>query len=55
MRRSRSVDFGLTIVDLQVPLEERTIGGLGIHLLKSMAKEVSYRRAAGRNHLSVRV
>jgi len=40
-------------VDLGVPLEERRVGGLGIHLLRKMASEIRYRRADGRNHLRV--
>jgi serine/threonine-protein kinase RsbW len=38
--------------ELDLPLEERPIGGLGIFLLKSMAESVSYRRENGRNILS---
>lgn len=29
-------------VDVDVPLEERDIGGLGIHIVKQMADEISY-------------
>ena len=32
-------------------LEERPIGGLGIHLVKKLSSHVGYRRADGRNHL----
>jgi anti-sigma regulatory factor (Ser/Thr protein kinase) len=42
-------------VDVCVPLEERHVGGLGIHLLRTMATRVRYRRTEGRNHLSVRI
>jgi serine/threonine-protein kinase RsbW len=40
-------------VDLGVPLEERRVGGLGIHLLRKMASEIRYLRAEGRNRLRV--
>ncbi len=38
--------------DLTVPIQERTIGGLGIYLLKELMDEVHYRYDAGRNVLS---
>jgi serine/threonine-protein kinase RsbW len=42
-------------VDLDAPLEERAVGGLGLHLLRGMASDVRYRRSGGRNHLYVRI
>jgi serine/threonine-protein kinase RsbW len=33
-------------------VEDRPIGGLGIHLVKSLMDAVAYERSAGRNHLS---
>jgi serine/threonine-protein kinase RsbW len=36
-------------VDVGVPLEQRSIGGLGIHLTRKMTDEQSYRREGGRN------
>lgn len=42
-------------VDLDVPLEERRVGGLGIHLVRKMAREIRYRRTVGRNHVRVRI
>ena len=38
-------------VDINLPLEERPIGGLGIHLVRSIMDEVSYERVDGKNHL----
>jgi anti-sigma regulatory factor (Ser/Thr protein kinase) len=38
--------------DLDLPLDERPIGGLGIFLVKSMADSVNYKRENGRNILS---
>jgi serine/threonine-protein kinase RsbW len=38
--------------DLDAPLEERPVGGLGIHLVRRLMDEVHYRREGGRNHLS---
>jgi serine/threonine-protein kinase RsbW/sigma-B regulation protein RsbU (phosphoserine phosphatase) len=40
--------------DLSLPLEERPVGGLGIHIVRSLMDEVEYRRAAGRNVLIMR-
>lgn len=43
------------VVDVRAPLEERTVGGLGIHLLRTFATDIRYRRRNGRNHLHVRL
>ena len=40
--------------DLSLLLHERDIGGLGIHLVRSMFDEVTYRRNVGRNVLTVK-
>ena len=40
--------------DLSRMLHEREIGGLGIHLVRSMFDEVSYHRNVGRNVLTVK-
>ena len=40
--------------DLDAPLEERQIGGLGVHLMRTLMTEAAYRREGGRNHLSLR-
>jgi anti-sigma regulatory factor (Ser/Thr protein kinase) len=37
--------------DLNASIEERPIGGLGIHLVRSMMNSVEYRREDGRNVL----
>lgn len=42
-------------VDLEAPLDQRQAGGLGIHLLRSLASDVRYQRTNGRNHLLVRI
>lgn len=36
---------------LDVPLEERHIGGLGVYLVRQFVDEIDYRREDGRNHL----
>ena len=36
---------------LDKPLEERPPGGLGVHLVRSIARRIEYERAAGRNVL----
>jgi anti-sigma regulatory factor (Ser/Thr protein kinase) len=41
-------------VDVDAPLEERTIGGLGIHLIRSLMDEVEYERIEDRNRLRMR-
>lgn len=40
--------------DIHAALEDRKIGGLGIHLLRSLTDAVAYRRDGGRNHLTFR-
>lgn len=37
--------------DTALPLPERSQGGLGIHLVRSLMDQVQYRRVDGRNHL----
>jgi serine/threonine-protein kinase RsbW/sigma-B regulation protein RsbU (phosphoserine phosphatase) len=41
--------------DIRAPIEERKVGGLGIHLLRTLMDAVEYRRADGRNHLTFRI
>ncbi len=41
--------------DLDSPLESRPIGGLGIYLIKTMVDEISYRREADRNYLTMKI
>src|SRR5687767_14061669 len=40
--------------NLEAPLEERELGGLGIHLVRSLMDRVEYRRAGAKNVLSMR-
>lgn len=37
--------------DTEAPMLDRPVGGLGIHLVKSMMDEVDYKRECDRNHL----
>ena len=39
--------------DLDAPIEDRRIGGLGIHFVKTMMDTVEYRRADGHNHVTL--
>ena len=39
--------------DTSASLEDRVVGGLGIHLVRKLADEVSYQRQNGRNVLTV--
>jgi anti-sigma regulatory factor (Ser/Thr protein kinase) len=41
-------------IDTSIPLDEKPIGGLGIHLIRRFMDEVNYRREAGKNILSMR-
>lgn len=41
--------------DIQADIEERTIGGLGIFLIKNLSDNVSYSRVDGRNVLTIKV
>ncbi|TNE47713.1 MAG: serine/threonine protein phosphatase [Bacteroidetes bacterium] len=41
--------FGLNPPDTTLPLEERQIGGLGIHLVQNLMDETDYQRRAGYN------
>ena len=45
---ARPPDFGL-------PPEQRSIGGLGIHLVRQIADGLDYERAGGLNRLTVRI
>jgi anti-sigma regulatory factor (Ser/Thr protein kinase) len=40
--------------DLDAPLEERGIGGLGLHIVRKMMDGLSYRREGSRNVLTLR-
>ena len=40
--------------ELPATLQARRIGGLGIHFIKSLADEVRYMRAGGKNRLQLR-
>ncbi|HSI13799.1 MAG TPA: ATP-binding protein [Chthoniobacter sp.] len=40
--------------NLDAPLSERTLGGLGIHLVRSLMDSVEYRRDGGKNVLTLR-
>ena len=40
--------------DLDAPLDERALGGLGIHLVRNLMDRVEYARLGGKNVLTVR-
>lgn len=40
--------------DFDLPIEERPIGGLGLHLVRQLSHELAYRRAGGRNVVEIR-
>jgi serine/threonine-protein kinase RsbW len=39
--------------DVTAPLEERQVGGQGVHLMRQMMDEVSYQRVGARNQLKM--
>ena len=39
--------------DINAPLEDRPVGGLGIHLVREMMDELHYSRLDGRNRLAM--
>lgn len=39
--------------DLSQPLEKRTVGGLGLHLLRTMSDRMDYERRDGFNHVTL--
>lgn len=39
--------------DLSAPLDERALGGLGIHLVKNLMDKVDYRRDGAKNVLTI--
>lgn len=38
--------------DIDAPLSERRIGGLGVYFVRSMMDDLQYRREHGKNHLA---
>jgi len=46
---------GMSAPDEGAALEDRPVGGLGVLLVAAMAKHVEYRRADGRNRISLTV
>lgn len=41
-------------VDTAIPLEEKPVGGLGVHLMRQFMDELSYAREGGKNVLRMR-
>ena len=39
--------------DVTASLEDRSLGGLGLHLVRTLMDELRYRREEGRNHLTL--
>lgn len=42
-----------TAYDLESPMEEREVGGLGLHLLREMSDRFTYERRDGRNYMAL--
>ncbi|TVQ84595.1 MAG: ATP-binding protein [Chromatiaceae bacterium] len=47
--------FAVPVVAAPTDLEQASIGGRGIHLIKAFTDDRDYRRVAGRNHLRLRI
>jgi serine/threonine-protein kinase RsbW len=45
--------LSLPAPDITAPLEERRVGGQGVHLIRQMMDEVSYQRVGARNQLKM--
>jgi anti-sigma regulatory factor (Ser/Thr protein kinase) len=45
--------LALPPVDTSAPLEQRPIGGLGVHMIRRLMDSVEYRRESGRNILTM--
>ncbi len=39
--------------NLEIGLEDRPVGGIGLHLVRAMVDDLHYRREHGRNHLTL--
>jgi serine/threonine-protein kinase RsbW len=39
--------------ELDRPIEERKIGGLGIHLVRDMSEKIEYQRNQGHNQIQI--
>jgi anti-sigma regulatory factor (Ser/Thr protein kinase) len=39
--------------DLEIPHEEREVGGLGIHILRNITERIDYERSGGQNILTL--
>lgn len=42
-------------VDIAAPLEERPIGGLGLYIVRQLARDLAWRREDGCNRLTMRI
>ena len=40
-----------TLPDTNAPIEDRPVGGLGLHLVRTMMDEMQYKREQGKNHV----
>ncbi len=43
------------VPDLDAPLERKAVGGMGIHLIRTMAESLEYQRVGGQNELTVTI
>ena len=47
-------DAVVATVDTGAPVEERPVGGLGLFIVRNLARELAYSRDGGRNRLTLR-
>jgi anti-sigma regulatory factor (Ser/Thr protein kinase) len=45
----------IPVTNTEAPLEERKIGGLGIHLVRNLIDELEYKQVKGKNVLTMKV
>ena len=41
------------VPDVSAALEDRPVGGLGVHLVRTMMDDLRYERVSGRNHITM--
>lgn len=43
-----------SVPDISIPIEDRPLGGLGIHMVRSIASSMEYHRINGKNRFEIR-
>ena len=45
--------LSLPAPDVTIPIEDRPVGGLGIHMIRKLMDDVQYQRSGGRNRVAM--